>query len=110
VVTRLDKVNSVICNSVNQPVFLGNSPGPASGQLIPKRLRFSDSFEGISQHGFRQIEQLDRNATVNLHPIPQILPEPGLEDGDPFILLWQRKVGASVQPQSQAFLARVPPD
>ena len=72
-VTRLNKLNAVCEDSVDDAVLLGESPAPASREFITQRLGLSYAGEGVGEYSSHEIDEPERSFTVGLNPIPQIL-------------------------------------
>jgi len=87
VVSSLEKVQAFVDNAVNEPVFLCDPSGPASGKRVSEGFGLSESCEGIAHHRLDQIQQPDGNIAVGLHPIAKILMELRLKDCEPLNFL-----------------------
>jgi hypothetical protein len=62
-------------------VFLRQSAGPASRQNVVERFRLPNSYEGVAEDAFDELESAQRNLPVALNPITTILPKLGRKDG-----------------------------
>jgi hypothetical protein len=56
VIARLDKIDSLGAYAINQPMLLGDSPGPGSGQFILQRFRLADAVEWIPQDVLDEVQ------------------------------------------------------
>jgi hypothetical protein len=51
-VTRLQKINSILADQVNDAMFLREAARPSTGRKMLQRLRLSDAGKRLSQNGF----------------------------------------------------------
>jgi len=72
VIPRLNEFDPVGEHSINDTMFFGDSPAPATGEFMPQRLGFADALEGIGEDGRHQIEDPQRDLAVGLNPATQI--------------------------------------
>ena len=72
-IPRLDELNPVGKHPIDDPMFLGDSPAPATGEFMPQRLRLADSLEWIGENRCHQVENSERNFAVGFNPAPQIV-------------------------------------
>jgi len=75
VVPRLDEFNPVSKNSIDNTMFLVNSPAPTTGEIVTERLRFADSPKWIGKDRCHQVKNPNRGFAVCLNPEPQVLAE-----------------------------------
>lgn len=83
VIPRLEELDPVVTDDVDDAVLLGEAPRPGALRQVLQRLRFSDACKRIPQDGLDDREGAQGHPAVCLHPIPEILAEFGLEDGEP---------------------------
>ena len=80
VVTGLKKIDGFVVDTVDQPVFLGNTPRPTACEHIPERLGLAGTLERIAHNCLNQIEHSNCDVPVGFNPISQVLSEFGMED------------------------------
>ena len=81
VIPRLQEVDSVLRDEVDDSVLLGEPPGPDALRQMLQWLRLADSSEGILQHGLHDLDGPNRDSTIGPNPVAQILAEFPMEDG-----------------------------
>jgi hypothetical protein len=109
VVARLEEIYNVIADAVYQTVFLRNAPRPTTCEQISQRLGLSRALERIAHHCLGQIQNSDGSAPVGFDPIPQILPELGMKDGEPLnARLHRGSLAATPLPSPVSFCAARP--
>lgn len=77
----LQKIDAVIADEIDNPMFLGETAGPKAGGKILERFRLADADEGITHDGLDQVEGTERHLAVSLDPVAQIVTELRLENG-----------------------------
>jgi hypothetical protein len=102
VIASLEEINRLIGNSVNQAMFLGDTPRPTTCKHKSERLGLAWAFQWIPHHCFHKIQHSDRSAPFRLGPKPQILPELRLKNRDALSVAFHR---ASLAVIPQPFLA-----
>ena len=70
-------------------MLLCQSTRPNASIEVLQRLRFADALERISHDRFDQIESAQRGFSILLHPVPQIIPELWVKNGDAILMLRQ---------------------
>lgn len=73
--SRLKKINAIGHNAIHEPVFLRDAAAPEAGQLVPKRLRFSDSLKWVSDDCFDELENFQHTLPIVLHPPGKVFPK-----------------------------------
>ena len=71
----LDKVYSVIINSVHDTMLLGDSSGPDIRTQILQRLRQTYALEWILHNSVHQVKHTTGNARILPDPVAQVLAE-----------------------------------
>jgi len=72
-VTSLEEIYRLIGDSVDQSMFLGDTPRPAAGECELQGFWLSQSFEWISHDALHQIKDPHGNASLRLDPIAEVL-------------------------------------
>jgi len=72
VIPRLHKLNTIGKYAINQPMFMINSPTPATGEFMLKRFRLSNTRKGIGKNRLHQVKNPQRSFMVCLNPSSQI--------------------------------------
>jgi len=80
-ISCLHKIDSIMADDINQPVFLCNPPGPDTGPKKFERLGFADTLERVSHDGLDQLKNPDGRFAVGFHPIAEVIPEFRLKHG-----------------------------
>jgi hypothetical protein len=80
---RLEEVDPIVRNTVDDPMFLREAARPDAGSQIFEGLRSAYSREWIPEDCFDKIKRPKRNPSVCLDPISQVFDELGLEDRIP---------------------------
>jgi hypothetical protein len=78
-VSRLQKVNLIVPNQVNDTVFLRQPSGPGAWGKILERFGFADSNKRVAQNGLDQVKHPDRQLAVSFHPETQVFDKLRLE-------------------------------
>jgi hypothetical protein len=61
---RLEKVDAVGSDAVDQTMLLRNSSAPAAGQLESERLGLADAHEWIGKHCFYEFQSANRRFAI----------------------------------------------
>jgi hypothetical protein len=93
-VPGLQKVDSIAADAIYQPVLLSHAPRPASRQKEFQWLQLADTCKRISQHGFNQFKDTQRDLSIILNPMLEIFPELRLKNS--FALSGPRQVPSLV--------------
>jgi hypothetical protein len=83
VVSSLKKINGFVPDSVYQPVFLSDAPGPTTGEQVLERLRLARALERVAHYRFHQVKHPDCRAPVRFDPIAEVLPKLKVENRQP---------------------------
>jgi len=82
-VTRLQKINSILADQVNNAMLLREAARPCTGRKMLQWLRLSDAGKRFSQNGFNQIKSPKCRLSVRFDPITKIFPKLGMKYGTP---------------------------
>ena len=74
-ISGLQEVDTIGTYEINNSMLLSQSPRPGAGSKIFQRLGLSDATEWITQDRFNQVERPQRNLSLRLNPITQVLPK-----------------------------------
>ena len=88
-ISRLQKVDPRLGNSIHKAVFLGDPARPASRQNELQWFRLADAVEWVFHHRFHEFQDSKSCLTISFDPELQILSKLGMEDGLPVSLLRQ---------------------
>lgn len=80
---RLEEIDPVFMDDIDDPVLLGQPPGPRAREDMLQRLGLADAVEGIPQNGLDEVQSPQGYSAINLDPMPEIFPKLRLKDGDP---------------------------
>ena len=95
-IASLKKINTLVGDTVHQPVFLRDTARPTTRQDISEGLRFAQALKWIAHHRLDQVQDSETGVPVGLDPKSQILEELRLKDGVPLSFsLHQECAGAS---------------
>src|ERR1051325_6980647 len=81
VIARLQELDPIVRDEINDPMFLGETARPSSSGQVFERLGLADPGERIAHDRFDEIEGTERDFAVGLYPVAEILAELGMEDG-----------------------------
>lgn len=89
-IPRLDEVDLVLFDQVDDAVLLRQTTGPRPSRKILQMLRLADSRERVPQSVFHHVEGAKRSLAISLNPVAQVLNELWMEDRAPgaFRLPW----------------------
>ena len=79
VIPRLDEVDLLLFDQVDDAVFLRQPTRPCSSRKVFQVLRLTKPGERVSQSVFHYIKGPKRGLAINLNPIAQILDELRME-------------------------------
>jgi len=82
VVAGLEKVDAFVGHAVDEPVFLGDATGPASGEAVAEGFGLAESPEWIAHHGFDEVQDAEGGVAVGPDPGLKIFAELGLKDSE----------------------------
>jgi hypothetical protein len=77
---RLEEVDPVFADQIDDPVLLGQAPRPGAREDVLERLRLTFSLKRIAQHGVDDLQCAQRRPAVGLDPETQVFQELALED------------------------------
>jgi len=83
-VPRLKKVDTPVADKVDDSMLFGKPSRPGTAWEILERFGLPDSRERIAQNRLHKIKRSERDLSVRLHPVLQIVDELRLEHGHPF--------------------------
>src|SRR4030042_1932516 len=83
VIPRLEKVDAVVADQVNNAVLLRQAAGPHAGGKIFQGFWLADPGKGIAQDRLDDGKRPQRDLSIGFHPVAQVLPELRLEYGFP---------------------------
>jgi hypothetical protein len=83
VIARLEEIDPIFMDDIDDPVLLGQPPRPRTREDVLQRLGFADAGERISQNGLDEVQSPQSDSAINLDPVPEIFPKLRLKDGDP---------------------------
>ena len=72
-VAGLEKIDSVVRDTVDQSVSSGNAAGPDVGPQMFERLGLPDAFEGVASDRLHELEDAEGHFSVGLDPVLQVL-------------------------------------
>ena len=72
-IAGLQKINTLVSHPVHQSVLLRDTPGPTAREHVAERLGSTDTLKRVAQDSFDEIEDSNRNISVALDPVPEIL-------------------------------------
>ena len=72
-ISRLNEFNPVGKHPIDNTMFLANSPGPATGEVMPQWFGLANSLEWIVENRRHQVKNPKRGFAVCFNPAPQIL-------------------------------------
>jgi len=90
VVSGLEKIDSLVGDTVHQTVFLSDTPRPTAGEQIFQWFGFPRALKGIPHDRFNEIENSDRDAAFVFDPKSEVLKKLGLKYSEPFRLSLHR--------------------
>jgi len=70
VIPRLEEIDSVLGDAIDEAMLLGDAAAPAAGQLVLERLRLADAREGVGEDSGHQVKDSERGFAVRLDPVP----------------------------------------
>lgn len=74
-ISRLQKLDSVILHPVKNAVFFRYSARPCAGGFVLQRLWFAQTGEGFTRNGLQQVEYFEEQFPVVLGPISKVVAE-----------------------------------
>jgi hypothetical protein len=80
-ISGLEKINLVVMDEINDPVFLGNSSRPQTRSQIFDGLGFPNSLKRIVHNSFDQFQNSQGNFAIRCNPKLQVFSEFRLKDG-----------------------------
>jgi len=83
VVARLQKVDAVVPDEIDETMFFGQPARPGALVKMTERLGLSDPFEGVAEDRLDQIECPQGSLSVRIHPETEIFQEFLVKDGNP---------------------------
>lgn len=82
-VAGLEEVDAIVSNEVDEPMLLGQTPGPDVGTEVPKRFRLSEPREWVGHDSFDKGEDFESYPSVVLDPETKVFSELVLKDAVP---------------------------
>jgi len=86
-VPRLQEIDAVVADQIDDAVLLGQTAGPDAGGKVFQRFRLADSGKGVAQNRFHNDQGAQGNLSFRGHPMAQVLDKFRLEDRLPPRLL-----------------------
>ena len=78
-IARLDEVDLLLFDQVDDAVFLRQPTGPCPGRKVFQMLRLANPSKRVSQSVFHYVQSPKRSLAINLDPVAQILDELRME-------------------------------
>lgn len=75
VIPSLKEVYAVCGDTVDESMFVRDSPAPATGEFVPQRLRLADACEWIRQHSFYKFKNAQSDLSIALDPPDKVFPK-----------------------------------
>src|SRR5213593_4564683 len=97
----LQEVDPVRADEIDDAMFLRQAAGPGSRGEELQRLRPPDPGKGLAHDGLDQIERPERDLAVRIDPVPKILAELWVKDGE-------SSTSGAVATSSPSFQSRAP--
>ena len=91
-IARLEEVDALITDPVDQTVLLPDAPRPATGEHVSQWLRLARTLEWVAKRCLNKLQDPESCTSIRFHPIAQIVPE----------LVVEYRVALSVLAQSQS--------
>lgn len=82
-VARLQKIDPIPADEVDEPVFLREPAGPGTGREVFERFRLADTLKRVAEYCLYQVQRSQSGLPIGHHPISKILPEFGVKDRRP---------------------------
>ena len=79
-IARLEEVDAVVPNEVDDAVLLGEAARPRSGCYVLQGLRLANPDEGVAENRLYEIQTPEGDPTIGLHPVSKVLSELRLKD------------------------------
>ncbi len=79
VVTGREKVDSIVCDLIDQAVFGIDAARPSTGELSAKSFGLAHTTEGIAQDRFHQLERAQGPSSIGSSPVGQVLKKRTIE-------------------------------
>ena len=80
-VPRLQEIDSIVTDQIDDAVLLRQATGPDAGAKIFQRFRFADPGEGISQNRLDEVQRPQGDPSLRFHPIAQVFEKLRLKNG-----------------------------
>lgn len=79
VVTGRQKVDALVADLIDKPVFGIDAARPATGELATKSFGLAHSSEGIAEYRFHQLERAQGAFPIGSRPVMQVFKERWIE-------------------------------
>ena len=89
-VSSLEEIDAFAGYPIHEPMFLSDTPRPATGKHIFQWFGFPRALKGIPHDRFNEIENSDRDAAFVFDPKSEVLKKLGLKYSEPFRLSLHR--------------------
>lgn len=85
VISRLQKINTVVPDKIDDAMFLCQAPRPTAWSKILKWFRLANAFKRFPQNCLDQFESAQGKLSIGFNPVAQVFDEFGLENRITFI-------------------------
>lgn len=79
-ITRLEEVDPIRADQIDEAMFLGDAAGPRSRRQVLQWFRFADPHKWIAYDGLDEVEHSQRDGPICRHPEAKVLAELWMKD------------------------------